>query len=148
MPANRQVRRRDACGGGSSPARIQAGGGRAIAFRGMAGDAMAGAQAEGRKRRGPSLGGALLAGTALLCLGLLLVSGNQDADPATPPALPGAPPPFLGTAVVGGGGLTAAIDAYGDVVDMRAASGGSALIDNPLDRQRAGTVSASAGIVP
>ncbi len=44
----------------------------------------------------------------------------------------GCPPPFLGTAVAGGGGLTAAIDAYGDVVDLRAPSpAGRALIDNP-----------------
>ena len=59
------------------------------------------------------------------------------------------PPPFLGTAVVGRGGLTAAIDAYGDVVDMRAPGpAGEALIDNPSDRQAAGTVPADTGIVP
>ena len=50
------------------------------------------------------------------------------------------PPPFLGTAVVGSGGLTAAVDAYGDVVDLRAPGpAGRALIDNPADRQAAGT---------
>jgi hypothetical protein len=59
------------------------------------------------------------------------------------------PPPFLGTAVVGGGRLTAAIDAYGDVVDLRAPGpAGRALIDNPSDRQAAGTVPADTGIVP
>lgn len=59
------------------------------------------------------------------------------------------PPPFLGTAVVGDGGLTAAIDAYGDVVDLRAPGpAGRALIDNPSDRQAAGTVPADTGIVP
>ena len=48
--------------------------------------------------------------------------------------------PFLGTAVVGSGGLTAAIDAYGDVVDLRAPGpAGRALIDNPAERQAAGT---------
>jgi hypothetical protein len=62
--------------------------------------------------------------------------------------LPGLPPPFLGTAVVGGGGLTAAIDAYGDVVDLRASPAGPPLIDNPSDRQAAGTVPADTGVVP
>jgi hypothetical protein len=62
--------------------------------------------------------------------------------------LPGKPPPFLGTALVGDGGLTAAIDAYGDVVDLRAEPAGRALIDNPSGRQAAGTVPADTGIVP
>ena len=48
----------------------------------------------------------------------------------------------------GGGGLTAAVDAYGDVVDLRAGPAGAALIDNPSDRQAAGTVPANTGIVP
>ena len=91
---------------------------------------------------------AALALGAVVAAGVLLVSGGSGADPRTPPALPGLPPPFLGTAVVGDGGLTAAIDAYGDVVDLRARPGGRALIDNPADRQAAGTVSASTGIVP
>ncbi len=56
----------------------------------------------------------------VVAVALVLVSGGSDADPRTPPALPGMPPPFLGTAVAGGGGVTAAIDAYGDVVDLRA----------------------------
>ncbi|MBS1894994.1 MAG: hypothetical protein JST59_27150 [Actinobacteria bacterium] len=90
---------------------------------------------------------------ALLCAvvvaaGVLLVSGGSDAGPQTPPALPGLPPPFLGTAVTGDGGLTAAIDAYGDVVDLRAGPAGGALIDNPSDRQAAGTVPEDTGIVP
>jgi hypothetical protein len=59
------------------------------------------------------------------------------------------PPPFLGTAVVGDGGLTAAIDAYGDVVDLRTQGpAGRVLIDNPSGRQAAGTVPADTGIVP
>ena len=59
------------------------------------------------------------------------------------------PAPFLGTAVVGSGGLTAAIDAYGDIVDMRAPGpAGAALIENPVDRQAAGSVSPRTGIVP
>jgi len=86
---------------------------------------------------------------AALVAAFLLVSGDERADPRTPPALPGEPPPFLGTAVVGGGGLTAAIDAYGDVVDLRVSGpGGRGLIDNPAERQAAGTVPADTGVVP
>lgn len=82
-------------------------------------------------------------------IGLLLVSGGSSADPRTPAALPGMPPPFLGTALVGNGRLTAAIDAYGDVVDMRAPGpAGRGLIDNPSDRQAARTVAVGTGIVP
>lgn len=79
---------------------------------------------------------------------MLLVSGGSDAGPRTPAALPGLPPPFLGTAVTGDGGLTAAVDAYGDVVDLRPGPAGAALIDNPSDRQAAGTVPEDTGIVP
>ena len=78
----------------------------------------------------------------------VLLSGDSPADPHTPTGLPGQPPPFLGTAVVGSGGLTASIDAYGDVVDLRPAAAGPALIDNPAARQAAGSVSAETGIVP
>jgi hypothetical protein len=82
-------------------------------------------------------------------VGLAVVSGGSSADPRTPAGLPGLPAPFLGTAVVGSGGLTAAIDAYGDVVDLRAPGpAGRALIDNPADRQVAGSVPAHTGIVP
>jgi hypothetical protein len=80
---------------------------------------------------------------------LAVVSGGSSADPRTPRGLPGLPPPFLGTAVVGDGGLTAAVDAYGDVVDLRAPGpAGRALIENPAARQAAGTVAADTGIVP
>jgi hypothetical protein len=85
---------------------------------------------------------------AVLAAGALLVSGGSGADPRTPAGLPGLPPPFLGTAVVGDGGLTAAIDAYGDVVDLRTGPLGVPLIDNPSDRQAAGTMPADTGIVP
>jgi hypothetical protein len=94
-----------------------------------------------------------IARLALLCLvvlaiGVVLVSGGEDGGPRTPPALPGLPPPFLGTAVAGDGELTAAVDAYGDVVDLRAGPAGEALIDNPAYRQAAGTVPEDTGIVP
>ncbi len=86
---------------------------------------------------------------AVVAVALVLVSGGSDADPRTPAALPGMPPPFLGTAVTGSGGLTAAVDAYGDVVDLRGPGpAGEALIDNPSARQTAGTVAPDTGIVP
>jgi len=92
---------------------------------------------------------AALALIAAGAAGLLLVSGGSVADPRTPAGSPGLPPPFLGTAVVGSGELTAAIDAYGDVVDLRESGpAGRPLIDNPSDRQAAGTVPADTGIVP
>jgi hypothetical protein len=94
-----------------------------------------------------------IARVALVCAvivaaGIVLLSGAEDGGSKTPTALPGLPPPFLGTAVIGDGRLTAAVDAYGDVVDLRAGPAGEALIDNPSDRQAAGTVPARTGIVP
>jgi hypothetical protein len=86
---------------------------------------------------------------AVLAAGALLVSGGSGADPETPDGLPGMPPPFLGVAVLGDGGLTAAVDAYGDVVDLRGPGpAGRALIENPAARQAAGTVAADTGIQP
>jgi glucoamylase len=77
----------------------------------------------------------------------LLLSGGREADPRTPAGLPGMPPPFLGVAVLGEGKLTAAVDSYGNVVDLRAPGpAGRALIENPADRQAAGTVPADTGI--
>jgi hypothetical protein len=90
----------------------------------------------------------LLLCAAVIAVGVALVSGGEDGGPQTPAALPGLPPPFLGTAVAGDGGLTAAVDAYGDVVDLRPGPAGKALIDNPSDRQAAGTVAEDTGIVP
>ena len=84
----------------------------------------------------------------MVAVGIVVVSGGSDAGPRTPAALPGMPPPFLGTAVSGDGGLTAAVDAYGDIVDLRPSPAGPALIDNPSARQAAGTVPADTGIVP
>jgi len=91
---------------------------------------------------------AALGAVAVVATGGLLVSGGSSAGPRTPAALPGEPAPFLGTAVVGSGGLTAAVDAYGDVVDLRVPGpAGRGLIDNPAARQAAGTVSPTTGIV-
>jgi hypothetical protein len=90
----------------------------------------------------------VLAVAAAMAAAAVLVSGGSSADPQTPPALPGKPPPFLGTAVAGSGGLTAAIDAYGSVVDLRPTGpAGEPAIDNPSDRQAAGTVPPDTGIV-
>ena len=87
----------------------------------------------------------LVAGAAAVAL----VSGGSAADPRTPPALPDLAQPFLGTAALGSGGLAAAVDAYGNVVDLRAPGpAGRALIENPAARQATGTVAADTGIVP
>jgi hypothetical protein len=84
---------------------------------------------------------------AIAASAALLLSGGKEADPRTPAGLPGMPPPFLGVAVLGEGELTAAVDAYGNVVDLRAPGpAGRALIENPADRQAAGTVPADTGI--
>src|SRR4051794_13898411 len=86
---------------------------------------------------------------AAIALGALALSGGSSSDPRTPAALPGLPPPFLTVAALGDGGLTAGVDAYGDVVDLRAPGpAGRALIENPIARQRAETVPAETGIVP
>ncbi len=56
------------------------------------------------------------------------------------------PPPFLGTAVLGDGELAAAVDAYGNVVDLRPRPAGRAQIENSAERQAAGTVPGDTGI--
>jgi glucoamylase len=95
----------------------------------------------GRIRALPLIGAVLAAA--------VLISGASGADPHTPPALPGHPTPFLGTSVIGDGGLLAAVDDYGDVVDLRAPGpAGEARIDNPFARQAAGSVPSHTGIVP
>jgi len=84
---------------------------------------------------------------AVIAAGALLLSGGSGSDPKTPAGLPGLPPPFLGVAVLGDGGLTAAVDAYGNVVDLRAPGpAGRALIENSSARQAAGTVPEDTGI--
>jgi hypothetical protein len=91
---------------------------------------------------------ALVALAGVVAAALLLVSGRSGSDPRTPTELPGMPPPFLGVAVLGDGELTAAVDAYGDVVDLRPGPAGPALIENPAERQAAGTVEGNTGIQP
>ena len=83
---------------------------------------------------------------AVVVAAALLLSGGSRADPETPAGLPGLPPPFLGVAVLGDGELTAAVDAYGNVVDLRPSPAGRALIENSSERQAAGTVPAETGI--
>ncbi len=84
---------------------------------------------------------------AAVAVAVAVVSGGSGTDPRTPAALPGLPPPFFGVAVIGSGGRAAAVDAYGDVVDLRApGAAGAALIHNPTARQVAGSVPADTGI--
>ncbi len=85
---------------------------------------------------------------AVVVVGVVAVSGGSGTDPRTPAALPGLPAPFLGVAVVGNGGRTAAVDAYGNVVDLRAPGPASpALLTVPAARQAAGSVDPGAAIV-
>ncbi len=84
---------------------------------------------------------------AVAALAAASLSGVVDADPRTPPAARGQAAPFLGTAVIGQGGLTAAVDAYGDVADLRLPGpAGRDQIHNTLARQRAGSVPSTTGI--
>ena len=79
----------------------------------------------------------------------ILVSGSSSSDPQTPRALPGQPPPFLGTVLAGSGRLTAAIDSYGDVVDLRPdGPAGPASFAVSSARQAAETVPRDTGLVP
>lgn len=92
--------------------------------------------------------GAALAIAAAVVTGGLAVSGGVRADPRTPPAPPGLPAPFLGTAVVGDGGQTAAVDSFGDVVEVTIGGpAGRALLDVPAARQAAGSVSPVSALV-
>lgn len=81
-------------------------------------------------------------------LALVALSGRDRGDPRTPVGLPGLPSPFFGIALVGSGGHTAAIDAYGNVVDLRAGGpAGRARVAVSAERQAAGTVSPDEAIV-
>lgn len=80
--------------------------------------------------------------------GVVALSGGTGTDPRTPRGLPGMPAPLLGTAVVGSGGRTAAADAYGNVVDLRAPGpAGETLVAVPAERQVAGSVAPETAIV-
>ena len=90
------------------------------------------------------------AGIALgaVVVGLVALSGGRDDDPRTPVGLSGLPAPLLGTAVIGDGGRAAAVDSYGDVVDLRAPGpAGRPLVAVSSKRQTAGTVPTSSAIV-
>lgn len=83
-----------------------------------------------------------------MALAVLALSGGHSDDPKTPAGLPGLPPPFFGVAVVGSGGRTEAVDAYGNVVDLREPGpAGEPLVAVSAKRQRAGTVPESDAIV-
>lgn len=85
---------------------------------------------------------------AAVTLALLALSGGGRGDPRTPAGIPGMPAPFFGTAVVGGGGRTAAVDPYGNVVDLRAPGpAGRALLAVSAKRQAAGTATAGEALV-
>jgi len=91
-------------------------------------------------RAGIALGAVVLAAVTL--------SGGHRDDPLTPGGLPGMPRPLLGVAVVGQGGRTAAVDAYGDVVDLRAPGpAGRPLVAVSAKRQVAGSASPGEAIV-
>jgi glucoamylase len=91
-------------------------------------------------RAGVALGAVALAGLAL--------SGAERGDPETPAALPGLPPPFLGVAVVGSGRRAAAVDAYGNVVDLREPGPADrASVAVSAKRQAAGTVAPGEALV-
>lgn len=77
----------------------------------------------------------------------VLLSGAERDDPRTPRGLRGLSEPFLGTAVLGSGDLSAAVDPYGTVVDLRAGGpAGDAQIENPAERLATGTVARWTGI--
>ena len=86
---------------------------------------------------------AAAAGAAVLAL-----SGGEKSGPRTPAGIEGHAPPFLGVAVIGGGGgLAGAVDSYGTVVDLRLPGpAGESQISLPHRRQEAGTVSPRTGL--
>jgi hypothetical protein len=83
---------------------------------------------------------------ALLVAGLAAVaaaavSGGSGTDPQTPRGPAGLPPPFVGVAVIGGGGATGAVDAYGNLVDLRPLGpAGPPSLAVSAERQAAGSV--------
>jgi Glycosyl hydrolases family 15 len=98
--------------------------------------------------RGMRSARAAAAAGAALAAAVVALSGGSKADPTTPPAIRGMPPPFLGTALIAGGGTVGAVDSYGDVVDVRRLGPpGQALVQIPAVLQAAGTVPAGSGLV-
>lgn len=90
------------------------------------------------------------AGIALgaIVVGLAALSGGHRDDARTPTGLPGLPPPLFGVAVVGRGGGAAAVDAYGDIVDLRVPGPAERpLVAVSAKRQAAGTVPVGSAIV-
>ena len=85
-------------------------------------------------RRTPIALSALAVAAALLAL-----SGGEAGGPRTPAGIPGLPEPLLGVAVLGSGAATAAVDAYGNVVDLRPGPASPARLAVDHRRQRAGT---------
>jgi glucoamylase len=85
---------------------------------------------------------------AALVAGVAALSGGSRTDPRTPAGLPGMPVPLLGVAVVGSGGRTAAVDSYGNVVDLRMPGpAGRAVVAVSPERQAAGSARASEAVV-
>ncbi len=90
------------------------------------------------------------AGIALgaVAVGLVALSGGHRDDPRTPRGLVGLPAPLFGVAVIGDGGRTGAVDAYGDVVDLREQGpAGPASVAVSSKRQAAGTVPIESAVV-
>jgi glucoamylase len=83
-----------------------------------------------------------------VALAVVALSGEHRDDPRTPAGLPGLPAPFFATAVIGSGGRTAAIDAYGNVVDLRLPGpAGDVVVAVSAKRQAAATVAPDEAIV-
>lgn len=80
--------------------------------------------------------------------GLVALSGGHGEDRRTPAGPAGLPAPLFGVAVVGEGGRAGAIDAYGNVVDLRAPGpAGRPLIAVSAKRQAAGTVPVGSALI-
>jgi glucoamylase len=83
-----------------------------------------------------------------VALALVALSGGARDDPRTPAGLPGLPAPFFGVAVIGNGERTAAVDAYANVVELRAPGpAGPDLVSVSATRQTAGTVSPGEALI-
>ena len=96
---------------------------------------------------GMNRAGAALAVAVVVVAGGFALSGGSRADPRTPQGLPGLPEPLLGTAVVGDGGRTVAVDSFGDLVEVTGGPAGRALLDVSAARQAAGSVSPDTAVV-